>query len=68
METAPQERRKHRTHRTNKKMVAFLKHKVFNLEVVSCTLYLVGVTKLDFFDELLGLKPKTTASYLTVNT
>ena len=46
-------------------MVAFLKHKLFNLEVVSCVLYLVGVTELPF--KLLALQAKITALYLMVN-
>ena len=46
-------------------MVAFLKHKLFNLEVVTCALYLVGVTELPF--KLLALQAKITALYLMVN-
>ena len=45
--------------------MAFLKHKLFNLEVVSCALYLVGVTELPF--KLLALQAKITALYLMVN-
>ena len=46
-------------------MVAFLKHKVLNLEVVSCALYLVGFTELPL--KLLALQAKITALYLMVN-
>ena len=45
--------------------MAFLKHKLFNLEVVTCALYLVGVTDLPF--KLLALQAKITALYLMVN-
>ena len=46
-------------------MVAFMNHRRFNLEVVSCALYLLGVTELPF--KLLALQAKITALYLMVN-